>query len=55
MSHLLRPKETSKHRDLMEISLRTNNAAKETIPAEDRSAHLGLTDMNGWKVGMPEG
>lgn len=55
MFHLLRPKETPKHRDLMEISLRTNNAAKETIPAEYRIACLSLKDMNGWKVGMPEG
>lgn len=47
--------ETSKHRGLMEISLRRYNAAKETLPAEDRSAYLSLKDINGWKVGMPAG
>jgi len=53
MSHPRRPKETQKHRDVMEINLRANNAAKETISAEDRSARLSLQDMSGWKVGMP--
>lgn len=53
--HLLKPKETSKHRDFIEISVRTNNAAKETVPAEARSACLSLKEMNRRKVGTPEG